>query len=157
MRKALFIITTVLLSAVLLQSCKPSDEEVKKFVDAVLTATVPGTSASVKNQVVTLTGTVETEEQKTAAESAVRSIKNVKNVMNEIKVMPPRIVVNPDDTLMETISSALRMGGYSTVNVAVRDGEVTLSGDLKRADLQKVMQIADESKPKKVVNNLKLK
>lgn len=156
MRKVIFMMSAVLLSVVLMQSCKPSDEKVQKAVDAVLTATVPGVTATVKDQVVTLTGTVESEQQKASAETAVKSVKDVKSVVNNIVVEPP-VVINPDDTITTTITTALNAAGFKTVNVSVKDGEVTLTGDVKKADLKKVMQVANESNPKKVINQLNVK
>lgn len=157
MNKIVFIIASILLSATLMLSCKQSDEQIKKSVDAVLTATMPTVSANVKDQVVTLSGTVENEDMKMAAERSVSSIKNVKSVVNNIQVKAPAVVVNPDDTIMTTVKSSLNASGFNNVNVEVRDGIITLKGDVKRADLKKVMQIANESNPKKVVNELNIK
>jgi len=159
MKKIVFIITAILLSATLMQSCKPSDENVQKSVDAVLMASAPGVSASVKDQVATLSGTVDSEEARSEAQRAVSSIKNVKSVVNNIQVraQAPAPVVNPDDTITTTVKSSLNAAGFNNVNVMVKDGVVTLKGDVKRSDLQKIMQIANESNPKQVVNELKVK
>lgn len=156
MKKVIFIITSILLSAVMFQSCKPSDAELQRNVNDALLATAPGVSATVKGQVATLEGTVESEEVKTAAGEAAKNTKNIKNVVNNIKVVPP-VVINPDDTLMENLTASLNGAGFTMVNVSVRNGEVTLTGEVKKADLKKVMQIANEANPKKVVNQLKTK
>ena len=46
--------------------------------------------------------------------------------------------------------SAFDAKGIKGITATVSNGEVTLTGDVKKADLQKVMQVANESKPKKV-------
>lgn len=156
MKRSVLFYVCALLTGVMLYSCKPSDEKLQKQVETVLTTADTKVSASVKNGMATLTGVVESEEAKMAAESLVKGVKDIKTVVNNIEVKVP-VVINPDDTLTTTIASALETAGYKDVKIAVKDGEVTLSGDLKRKDLQKVMQIANEAKPKKVINELKLK
>ncbi len=157
-RRVLFFAVT-LLSCVMLYSCKPSDEKLQKAVETALTATNTGVTSAVKDGVVTLTGTVDSEEAKAAAETAAKAVKDIKSVSNNIQVVlpPAPVVINPDDTLTSTINSGLTAAGFSGITVAVSKGEVTLTGDVKKADLAKVMQIANESKPAKVVNQLKIK
>lgn len=163
MKKMLFILTCVLISGISLQSCKQSDEKLKTNVDKAIEGRYNSTiSTSVKDGVVTLTGTVETEQEKTALESDVRAVKHVKTVVNNVSVSQSNIpsqepVINPDNTIKTSIESRLATEGYKDVKIEVSNGEVTLTGDLKRSDLTKVMQIANESNPKRVINNLKLK
>jgi len=137
-------------------SCKPSDEKLQKQVETVLSAAQSSVNGAVKDGVVTLTGTVESEEAKAAAESAVKAIKDIKSVTNNIEVKLP-VVINPDEVLSTTITTALTAAGYKDVKLAVDGGVVTLTGEAKKADLQKIMQIANEAQPKQVINQLKLK
>lgn len=86
----------------------------------------------------------------------------MKTVVNNISVRETSIssnqpMMNQDNTIKTSIESRLMTEGFSDVKVAVDNGEVTLSGDLKRNDLTKVMQIANESNPSKVTNKLTLK
>lgn len=163
MKRILFIMFSVLIAGTTLQSCKKSDSALKKDVDKVLMeiSSESTISSAVKDGVVTLTGTVATEAEKTALGSTISGIKDVKSVMNNITVpaMPitPAPMMHSDDTIKTSIESRLNQEGYKDVKVEVKDGEVTLSGDLKRADLTKVMQIANEAKPTKVMNNINLK
>jgi osmotically-inducible protein OsmY len=153
MRRIVLIIA--LLAGVMLYSCKPSDEKLQKAVETALTAST-GVTSSVKDGVVTLTGTVESEEAKLAAETAAKAVKDIKSVTNNIQVVVP-VVINPDETLLTSINSALSAAGFSGITVTSSNSEVTLTGEVKRADLAKVMQIANESKPAKVINQLKIK
>lgn len=163
MKKILFILTCVLISGLSLQSCSKSDTDVKKDVDKVLNEQFSSSTISsvVKDGVVTLTGTAESDVDKMSITSAVRGVKGVKDVMNNInvreKVLTPPATVYDDTSIKSSIDTKLSEQGVKNVKVEVKDGEVMLSGDLKRADLTKVMQIANESNPKKVTNNLNLK
>ena len=163
MRKMLFIITCVLISGITMQSCKQSDENLKKNVDSAIQGRYNSTiSTAVKDGVVTLTGTVESQQEKTSLENDVKAVKHVKSVVNNISVRESNITtqqpaINPDNTIKSSIESRLATEGFKDVKVDVSNGEVVLSGTLKRSDLTKVMQIANESNPRKVTNNLNLK
>ncbi len=158
MRTKALIGTLVLFLGIVFYSCKPSDQKLQTEVNAVL-ANKPGITAVVKEGVVTLTGTVEAKDAKDEAEALCKNVKNIKSVANNIEVKEPApvVVVNPDDSLKAIIGTALTDSGFGDVVVDIKDGEVTLSGTIKKADLKKVMQIANESKPKKVINKLTLK
>lgn len=160
MKKNILIITCLLFSALAFQSCKQSDQKLNSEVEKVLKEKYPSISSSTKDHVVTLTGVVNSQQEKIAVGESVRSIKNVKDVMNNTQVRelePADPVIHQDATIKTDIMSKLEAGGYKDVKVDVNSGEVVLSGELKRSDLTKVMQIANESNPKKVTNNLKLK
>lgn len=158
MRKILFVLLSVLLLGGL-YSCKPNDQKLQKEVETVLTSAYQGISSTVKDGVATIQGVVESDEAKAAIEKAISAVKGVKSVVNNISVKKPEppVTINPDEVLTTTITNALSVAGYKGVNVAVADGEVTLTGDLAKSDLTKVMQIANEAKPKKVINQLNLK
>lgn len=156
MKRLVLILTCALLSGATFYSCKPSDEKLQKQVETVLSATQSSVTGTVKDGVVTLNGTVDSDAAKTAVEVAVKAIKDIKSVTNNIEVKLP-VVINPDETLSATITTALTAAGFNDVKLAVDSGVVTLTGEAKKADLQKIMQIANEAQPKKVLNQLKLK
>lgn len=159
MKKIILIFTVTLLSGTLFFSCKPNDGKLQKQVETTLTAIQPGITSAVKDGVVTLTGTVESDAAKVALEQAAKAVKDIKSVTNNItvKVPEPAVVINPDDTLASTINSAFAAAGFKDIVVAAKSGEVTLTGTVKRADLKKVMAIANEAKPAKVINQLTIK
>ena len=66
----------------------------------------------------------------------------------------PAVVINPDDVLRTGLDSAFAAKGIKGVTATVSNGEVTLTGNVKKADLTKVMQAANELKPKKVNNKM---
>lgn len=146
-----------------LSSCKGKvkDSDIQMVVeDKAKTITGLGTAtASVKDGVVTLTGQVADETAKVAYESAVKTIPGVKSVVNELTVAPPApsepVNISPDATLTSAVADVLK--AYSGVKAEVKDGVVTLTGDIKRADLQKLMPALSALKPKKIENKLTIK
>lgn len=137
-------------------SCQ-NDSKIQKELATALSIVQSDLTVEFKDGVATLNGTVEDPDVKTSAENVAKVVKGVKSVVNNIQVKEPVVVINPDETLQSTITAALALGGFKDVQVAIKEGEVTLSGDIKRNDLQKVMQIANEAKPKKVINQLNIK
>ncbi|NDV95632.1 BON domain-containing protein [Dysgonomonas sp. 521] len=156
MKRLVLILTCALLSSAMFYSCKPSDEKLQKQVETVLSAAQSSVTGTVKDGVVTLNGTVDSDEAKAAAEVAVKAIKDIKSVTNNIEVKLP-VVINPDEVLTTAITTALTAAGFKDVKLTVSEGVVTLTGDAKKADLQKIMEIANSAQPKKVLNQLKLK
>ena len=159
MKKVLFVLMVGLLSGIMFQSCGPNDEKLQKEVTTAVQKEVPQVSAVVQKGIVTLNGVVESDDMKAAAERLAKSVKGTKSVINNVTVHKPEppVTINPDTTIKTAVESKLKDAGYKDVTIEVKDGEIILSGDLKRADLTKVMQIANESNPRKVTNNLNLK
>lgn len=155
------LLTTGLVMSFLLSACTPSDSKIAEAVKSKITAVAPSAMVDVKDGVVTLSGEVADAATKTAAETAIQGTKGVKSIVNNLTLPPPPpppvVTINPDDVLRKTIDSAFTAKGIKGITVAVSNGEVTLTGDVKRADLTKVMQAANESKPKKVINQMKIK
>jgi osmotically-inducible protein OsmY len=130
---------------------KPKDEDIKAAVEKVVPA---GIGVAVTEGAVTLSGKVETQDAFAAAEIAAKAVEGVKSITNSIEVVPP-VVINPDDTLIQTVNAAI--AAYSGIKAEVKDGVVTLSGDIKKDDLTKVIQAVQELKPKKVENKMNVK
>lgn len=150
MKKMIFLLLAV--AFVSIQACKPKDADIKTAVDTAISS-VSGVSASVNEGVVTLTGTVASEDVKATAETAAKGVKGVKSVTNEISVEIP--VISGDVVLNEAIKTA--MAAFTTVTAVAKDSIITLTGEVKRADLKKVIQAAQSLKPKKVENQLTIK
>ncbi len=160
-RKSFLLACLAMMMGVLLYACKPSDAKLQKEVNDKLATAAPGVIAEVKGGVATLSGEVMDEAAKTTAEDAAKGVKGIKSVTNNVMVTPPApppppVVINPDDLVRSSVDSSLQAAGITGVTATVANGEVTLTGTIKKADLKKVMQAANESKPKKVVNKLTL-
>jgi len=146
----------------LISSCKESDSKIQSAVEATLrdNKDVNGASATVKDGVVTITGECNDEMSKSAVESSIRKIKGVKDVVNNCTTVAPQpapapVVIAEDDPLTKGVTDATK--DYPSVNATVNDGVITLTGDIKKSDLPKLMMSLHTLKPKKIENKLTIK
>ena len=136
---------------------KTSDADVKTSVDNAIAAnsSLSGTYTDVKDGVVTLSGQVKDEASKASAETLVKGVKGVKSVTNNLTVAPPPaapVEITADDPLKASVDNTIK--DYPGVVATVKDGSITLTGQIKRADLQKLMMALNTLKPKKIENQL---
>jgi osmotically-inducible protein OsmY len=111
------------------------DELIQKDVDKYLQSKkeFQGIKATTDDQIVTITGSVNLYIDKMNLEKKVRRIKNVDGVRNHVTVQSNV----PDDQLRQTLADKLRYDrvGYGNVfnalGVAVKDGVVTLTGNVR--------------------------
>lgn len=148
----------------LLVSCSPSDEQISQSVNKALTdnESLSPVSASVKDGVVTLNGEVESETLKTLAETSVSTVDGVKSVVNSVTVKPPgptpqELSKMADDALLQKVNANFATYKVTGVTASVADSIVTLTGQVKRAQLQNAMKAAMESGAAKVENKLTIK
>ena len=162
------IIGIVILIASFAVACNkgPDDATLTTNVKAKLTAdtTVPASAINVsaKDGAVTLTGTVNTDAEKTKAETVAKGVEGVKTVTNSLTVRPPvttttSVPAAPDEQLRQAVAANLTKYGVSGVTVEVNNGEVTLKGDIPRAKVPDAMKSASEANPKKVNNQMTIK
>ena len=146
--------------AFLLVACGPKDADIQKEITAKLIE-LPGVSVTVEKGVATISGTCKDDAFKQNAESIVKGIKGVKSVVNNCEIPAPEPVVeapveiNPDAVLTTSVNEVVKT--YSGVTATVKDGVVTLTGDIKRSQLQNLIKSVQELKPKKVENKLTIK
>jgi osmotically-inducible protein OsmY len=155
----IFVAATIAIST-LFFSCKPKDSDVQAQITEKFTATpeVAGASATVTDGVATLTGEVSNSSAKDQAETLAKGIKGVKSVVNNLTVTPPpppAPEVTADNALMQGVTDATK--DFPDVKATVSNGEITLTGTIKRADLQKLMQTLNSLKPGKINNQLTIK
>lgn len=153
------MLALILALGVATTSCKKvKDADVQAAVQTALAANpdLADVSVAVLNQVATLSGTVKDDAAKAYAESTVVAIENVKSVVNNIEVVPPA----PDFT---AIDAALNAGladalkDHAKVKAEVKDGVVTLTGEIRKRDLPTLMQKVNALNPQQVVNNITVK
>lgn len=65
------------------------------------------------------------------------------------------VVISSDDTLKGSLIDAVK--DFSGVSATTNDGVVTLTGDITRDKLPKLMMSVNALHPKKVINNLTIK
>lgn len=157
---AITVITTML--GFSLPSCKPTVKDAD-IVNKIETskAGMPDmndVTITVKDGVATLTGTVPSEQAKSAAENNVKSVEGVKSVVNNLTVVtppPPPQEFPADDVIKQGVNTAIK--DFKNVTAEVKEGVITLTGEIKRDELPKLMQMLHDLKPKNVVNNLTIK
>lgn len=144
--------------------CKPSDEKISAAVNAALSANpaLSAVAASVKDQVVTLTGEVENADLKAQAETAVAGVKGVKSITNSLTVKPAgpsaeELQKMQDDALLSKVNENFATYKVEGITATVSGGVVTLTGEIKRDELQNAMKAAMESGATKVDNQMTIK
>jgi hyperosmotically inducible periplasmic protein len=127
------------------------------------------TSVSVKDGVVTLSGTASSEAQRELTEEYAKDVEGVKEVKNEMKVAPATESLGrdlgeviDDASITAQVKSALlthRSTSAAKTRVTTRDGVVMLSGEARnRAEKDLVTKLVrDIHGVKSVVNNMEMK
>lgn len=138
--------------------CKPKDADIKTAVEKSISAvpSLTGTTVEVKEGIVSLSGQLQDETAKALAETTVKVVKGVKSVVNNISINTPApVTIAVDEVLTKAVKDAVK--DYPTVIAAVNDGVVSLSGEIKKAALPKLMMALSSLKPKKIDNKLTVK
>lgn len=142
-------------------SCKKvNDADVQTAVQAVLALNpdFSGVSVSVMDQVATLSGTVKDETSKSLADSTVAAVEHVKSVVNNIEVVPPAPDFTAVDSLLNTgLADLFKSKGFEAVKAEVKEGIVTLTGEIRKRDLLALLERVDSLKPNQVINNITVK
>jgi osmotically-inducible protein OsmY len=152
----------VLMISILATACGNRDADIQTAITekAETTPELAGIHASVDNGMVIISGEFKDEASKTTAEEAVKSIKGVKSVVDNASIAPPSpppapVVVNPDDQLSRSVADAAK--AFPGVSTSVTDGVVTLTGNIKRRELPRLMKALNSLKPGKIENKLTVK
>lgn len=124
-------------------SCKskPKDADIQAAIEKVLQADadMAKTMVTVKDGVATISGECKDEACKTKCGDAVKGIAGVTSVVNNCTVAPPPASVVPPvaDALGQAITDALK--DFPTVKSELKDGVLTLTGEIAKDKLQKLM------------------
>ena len=151
--------------SILVFSCGPKDADVQTAVESALKANndLSGLTATVKDGVVTLSGETKDETLKAKAEEVAKGVKGVKNVINNTTVAaappapvePAPVVINADETLSKAVNDVLK--DFPGVKAEIKEGVITVTGEIKRASWLKLKPMLDALRPKKVENKLTIK
>lgn len=160
-----FLCAATAMVAVAISSCKGGvkDADIEKAITEKVTSMpeAGGVTSTVKDGVVTLAGEFKDDASKAAFEATVKAIPGVKSVMNNatIAAPPPAPVTAPvvtaDDPLIKAVTDAIK--DFPAVKAEVKEGVITLTGEIKRASLPKLMMTLNTLKPKKIENKLTIK
>ena len=143
-------------------SCSPKDADIKTAIEEKINTTpgMMGATVDVKDGIATISGELKDPESKAMAEKEIAGVKGVKSVVNNCTVAPPPpppapVVIAADDPLTMAVTDAIK--DYPGVKADVKDGVITLTGDITKDALKKLMPMLQSLKPKKVENKLTVK
>lgn len=144
-----------------LMACSPNDADIQKEISEKL-GDAPSVQVTVHEGVATIVGTCDDETFKKNIERSVKAVKGVKSVVNNCQLPQPNeepaaaaVIINSDADLDKSVGKVIK--GYDGVSATVVGGVVTLSGEIKRNQLQPLIQSIQELKPQKVDNKLTIK
>ncbi|QBQ40741.1 BON domain-containing protein [Sphingobacterium psychroaquaticum] len=153
LRKDFMVLAVAGALALSFSACKSkiSDADLKAKVETV-TSTHPGVAVDVKEGVITLSGTVGSEAEKTALAETIKALdaKHTKNLVNDVIVetAPPITVNTVDADLIPKVVDATK--DFPSVKAEVKDGVITVTGTLEQARVQTLKMALDALNPKKV-------
>lgn len=152
--KSMAVIALIL--SVLFIGCKPKDADILKAVEKSFAAetSLNGTTINVSEGVVSLSGQLKDETARTLAETKAKAEKGVKSVINNITIAAP-VLIAVDEVLTKAVKDAVK--DYPTVVAVINDGVVSLTGEIKKEALPKLMMGLSSLKPKKIDNKLTVK
>ena len=158
MKLTKLLTVVMLLVTVGFVGCKPKDADIQKAIEQAI-STIPdasGATIEVKDGIATISGEFKDDAARLAAETAAKAVKGVKSVVNNgtvvIPVVAAPVEITADDPLAKAVIDATK--DFPTVKAEVKDGVITLNGEIKKASLPKLMQSLNALKPKKVENQL---
>lgn len=154
------MLSLVLMSSLFIVSCGQKDSDIKASVEEKLKTNTEMTTpmtVSVTDGVVTLTGECKDAACKAKCEELAKSAKGVKSVVNNAAVAstPVPVQVSSDEALAKSVTDATK--DHPGVNATVANGVITLTGDIKRDQLQRLMQTLNTLHPTKIENKLTIK
>lgn len=149
-----FLTILSLAIVLLISACGKSDADLQKAAETAVKAKAATATVVVKDGVATLTGEVDNEAAKAAAEAAAK-VDGVKSVKNELKVKPAAPPPPVADAATKTaVEEALKKKGFSKVTVEATTTEVTIRGTIPKNKMAEVNQLVQETAKRKVNNQV---
>ena len=157
LNKLLLLFVAVALIGITIPGCKSKekDADLQSSVETALSANpeTSGLMVDVKEGVATISGDARDEEAKAKASELAKGVKGVKSVQNNVSVAPPSasaapVEITADDPLTTAVKDATK--DFPTVTASVKEGVISVSGELKSDAWKKLKMSLDGLKPKKV-------
>jgi len=131
---------------------KLKDTDIKTAVETAIAANpdLSGLMVDVKDGIATITGQVKDPNAQSALQTLVAAVKGVKSVQNNVTVTPPPppVEITADDPLTTAVKDATK--DFPSVTATVKEGIISVTGELKADAWKKLKMILDGLKPKKV-------
>ena len=128
---------------------KAKDADIKAAIETALKAEPmsASTMVEVKDGIATITGQCKDDMCRASCEKMTAAVKGVKSVVNNCTVAP-KVEIAPDDPLTKAVTDAIK--DFPGVMATVKDGIITLTGEISKDKVQKLMMGLQALKPKKV-------
>ncbi len=157
MKTKLFLFLSLLIIGI--AGCKEKDSNVQASIIEKFKSIpeLSNLSTEVKDGVATITGEVKDESTKSLVTETAKGVKGVKSVVDNTTITAPVIspVIENNEGLTQGVNDAVK--DLPTVHGEVKDSVVILTGDIKKSELPKLMQVIHSLKPKKIENKLTVK
>ncbi|HVI46778.1 MAG TPA: BON domain-containing protein [Chitinophaga sp.] len=140
---------------------KPKDADLKTAIEQKISALqLNDVTVNVSEGVATITGTYPSEDVKKSVDEQVKGIKGIKDVVDNATVAAAPaaqapVVINADDALIKGATEVIKQ--FAGVKADVKEGVISLSGEIKKTELPKLMAALMALHPKKVENKLTVK
>jgi hyperosmotically inducible periplasmic protein len=155
--KPMMLVAALAVLAISVPSCKG------KVKDTDITSAIQAKASSmtemaglkideVKDGVVTISGECKDDACKALCETTIKALPGVKNVVNNCTIAPPPpppappVVVSADDALSTGLKDVLK--DFPGITPSVKDGIVSLTGEISKAKWMVVKQAIDKLTPK---------
>ena len=156
MKLTKLLLAIAIVTTVSFVSCSPKDADIQAAVQTKINAMpdmVKGATVEVKDGVATLTGECKDEMCKAECEKAAKETKGVKSIVSNFSIAAPPVVFVPpvitaDDPLTKGVADATK--DYPGVTAAVKDGVVSVTGEITKDKWKKLKMALDGLHPKKV-------
>jgi hyperosmotically inducible periplasmic protein len=156
MKMTKLLMAIAIITTVSFVSCSPKDADIQAAIETKIKAMpdmVTGATVAVKDGVATLGGECKDEMCKAACEKAATETKGVKSIVSNFTIMAPPAVVAPvvitaDDPLTKAVADATK--DYPGVTATVKDGVVSVTGEISKDKWKKLKMALDGLHPKKV-------
>jgi len=149
--------TAFTLAIVLFMSaCGKSDADLQKAANDKLAADkISGITATVKDNVATLSGDTKDITVKSKAEASVKSVEGIKSVTNNINVITPPATPPPVDPMLRgRVDEALKKAGCTGATATINNGVVVLTGTVSEAKYATCFKAVSEIGAARVENQL---
>ena len=156
MKLTKLLMAIAIMTTVSFVSCSPKDADIQADIETKLKAMpdmVTGATVEVKDGVATLSGECKDEMCKAACEKTAKEVKGVKSVVSNFTMAAAPaaaapVVIAADDPLTKAVADATK--DYPGVTASVKDGVVSVTGEITKDKWKKLKMALDGLHPKKV-------
>jgi len=158
MKTKLFLFLSFLIIG--LSSCKEKDSDIQSALSEKFKSNpeLSNLNTEVKDGVATISGEIKDQNSKPLVIETAKVVKGVKSVIDNTTIpapIPLPVVETKNEGLNQGVNDAVK--DLPSVHGDVKDSIIILTGEIKRSELPKLMEMLHSLKPKKIENKLTIK